>query len=265
MDKINSLTSYDEACRDLASFSHDFCHRLGFNTFWVSQYHNDGGLSCLGTDLAWNQIALSENHYKNFASIISGSMNQLCTNGISEVIWSSETRDAPEVLDKIRQHNNSLSGFNLFIKASNGVISFGFSSPLGANTVQAIKTQNSQMLSQFLFDAQEFTSKLPAYKIMKILPDNWFQDNTKSIILPPKTNLTLFGQTIKLSERQLQIFKLTAIGHSYKETAHILGVSPKTVEFHISIIREHFNKLPMSVIVSELHKSGTFHLLNHVI
>lgn len=265
MNIINSLTSYDEACRDLASFSHDFCQRLGFNTFWVSQYHKDGGLSCLGTDLAWNQIALSENHYKNFASIISGSMNQLRTNGISEVIWSSETRDAPIVLDKIRQHNNSLSGFNLFIKTSDGITSFGFSSPLGANTVQAIKTQNSQMLSQFLFDVQGFTSKLPDHKIMNILPDNWFQSETNSISLSEKTPLTLFGQTIKLTERQLEIFKLTAIGHSYKETAYILGVSPKTVEFHIGIIREHFDKLPMSVIVSELHKSGTFYLLNQII
>lgn len=265
MDTINSLTSYEETCNHLKSFSHDFCQRLGFNTFWVSQYHLDGGLSCLGTDLAWNEIALEQNHYKDFARIVSGAMSQLSNNGASEVIWSSETRDAGKALDAIRNYNNSLSGFNLFQKSSGGIISLGFSSTLGANTVQLIKAQNMSLLSQFLLDTQEFVAKLPVYKIIKVLPDNWFLSSNIQTALPPKTPLTLFGNTIQLSERQLHIFKLTAIGHSYKETAHILGVSPKTVEFHISIIREHFNKLPMSVIVSELHKSGTFHLLNQII
>jgi hypothetical protein len=265
MDKINSLTSYEETCKNLKAFSHDFCQRLGFNTFWVSQYHIDGSVSCLGTDLAWNQIALEENHYKDFASIISGSVNQLCRNGVSEVIWSSETSDSTKSLDGIRQHNNSLSGFNLFMKSPDGITSFGFSSTLGANTVQSIKTNNSSLISQFLLDTQEFVSQLPAYKIMNMLPEDWFPNDTPNTAFPPKIPVTLFEKTVIISGRQLQILKYTAIGYSYKETAYILGLSHKTIEFHIGVIRELFNKLPMSMIISESHKTGLFHLLNQVV
>lgn len=40
------------------------------------------------------------------------------------------------------------------------------------------------------------------------------------------------GARVKLTERQRDVLKGLASGHNTKEIADVLGVSPKTVEFH---------------------------------
>src|SRR5690606_17082736 len=42
-----------------------------------------------------------------------------------------------------------------------------------------------------------------------------------------------------LTDRQREVLQLLAAGHSTAETGALLGITPKTVEFHRSSIRQH--------------------------
>ena len=137
---------------------------------------------------------------------------------------------------------------------------------MGFNSLQSMISANSLDINLFMLRAQAFSKDLPLLKLNKFLDADWasapalMDEEFYTESIP----VSLLGITANLTPRQVQTLVSLALGKVYKSVAHEMGISPKTVEYHVIEIRRSFGNAQLSTLITELHESGNFPLLQSV-
>lgn len=257
--------NYLDVCHQIEHDSHDIRQRLGLNHLWVFRCYYDGYIVGYGLDQEWNDISVNHNWHGAFAKLhfptLKGSTNPV------RFQWSSESTDCSAPLKALRMHDNTLSGCSYLISRDDYIESIGFGSHQSLSELNKTLISNAQEANLLLMNCIEINRDLPKIKIQDwdLGPieiseaKNTFKN--KALTLP----LTLFGKTHSLTGRQAQVLIQVAQGKGYKSAAQGLDVSTKTIEYHIYEIRKVFYDYPISVIVTELHKTGLYDILKMII
>ncbi len=253
---------YLNVCNTIKSFSHDFQTRFGFNHVWFFRYYFNGDLVGYGQDQTWNQTALENNWHSGFAQDVMPALSN--SNKSTRLHWSGESYDCPDVLKAIRCHDSSLSGFNYLRLRRDHIESIGFGTLMSSRTLNTTLNHNSSEINLFVLQCLALNNDLPQIKLKNTI----VKIDTPALINRPHNNtiipLTLFNKSTSITSRQAQTLVHLAQGKGYKTAAADLGISTKTIEYHVGEIRRIHDGVSLAQLVTEFHQSGTYDLLKMV-
>jgi len=253
----------------LTSIGGDFMNSFNLSHIWVSRYFFDGRYIDLTNDIKWKDIMVKNNFYRDYIQLFleplsnkSVSKNNLC------ISWQAIKASSDKLIAKTNEYG-IISGFNLLFIHEDHIENYGFGSPLEINKILFDQAE-VELFSLYLrekidhliasnplalgFSGEEFTR--PSLK------NKYFHSP-----IPQSFTFTCNSMTAKVTQREVQCLALMAQGLSQKEIARILGVSPRTIEFHFTQIKIKFNypsklELLLRFKASPLSRIDPFLLIN---
>jgi len=256
----------------LTAISGDFMSFFNLSHIWVSKYFFNGCYMDLTNDLEWKNIMVSNNFYKNYINIFLKplSENQASKNSL-HLLWQTEPASPDPLIAKTKEYG-IISHFNLMFIHNDHIENYGFGSPDKIEYLNKILQNKAEVelfclyLREKLYSHINSNSVALGFSEEKFLPPPLKSKYSHSPI-PDSFTFSCNSYHAKITRREVQCVSLIAQGYSQKEIGRILGISPRTVEFHLTQIRLKFNnpsklELLMKFNASPLALIDPFLLMN---
>lgn len=227
-----SKTLSFEVANDVKQICEPFFREAGINYFDYARFYKDGSTLGLISDAQWFQ------HYFNNEYPISGSV---INAGIH--LWEGYM---PHVARDAKESFNIDNGFTIAKDCGEYIEFYDFATPCGDPGMKNYFINHLEVLDNFVFyfkdKAQTLISKAENARI--VVPDNMkgtiklkSTSSLKSAIEPKHYLLTIDGENIRLTPREMRCLIHYCQCKSAKSIGKLLSVSPKTVEFHLSNVK----------------------------
>lgn len=228
----------------------DICNPLfrtcDTNHFAYIKFMNDGKMLRLSTDEEW-----SEHYYKNFfhqnVDFYSRQFYSSDQN-IMACLWDeNEENKGSEIYSELQKYNY-WNGVSIFVRQNNAVETFHFASPVNAQHMNEVYINNIDFLRRFIIYFKSETKAMEEkftqshlFKLPKVIhASNSNHTTLDSSVFHTKKYIFDCGKlpVLYVGRREFECIYLLAHGKSFKEISHMLNISVRTVETHISNLRE---------------------------
>ncbi len=164
----------------------------------------------------------------------------------SYLLWSEENH-CP-LIKMCRQKIGLIRGLTIYKRYSSHIMAWWFTSKNAANIPYIISQSSMQPFHEFIhyFEMKLTIQKLAAPLVQYDLPfdasyntpDQQKMEEFRSSFGTRKNLFELEGRTVLLSKREWECLSALSQGKTYKEVAHVLSLSPRTIETHVNNIKE---------------------------
>lgn len=237
-----------EQSRGLSShinrLTNDFLTAFDLSHIWVSKDYFDGRYYHLTNDHIWKEDQVSNNHYADFA-------NKFYTrlNGNDKkpqfFLWQSRPSPDDHLMEKA-YHYNLRSGFNLIIMQEDHLENYGFGTSRNLDEIahQLPSFKDIELFCLYLRENIHKTNLLnnPIMgNIGQCFSPSYAANNASTIPIPHLFSFQCKGREAKLTRREFVCLGLLSRGYAIKDSARVMNLSPRTVEFHLKQAKEKLN------------------------
>lgn len=217
---LNFASEVAELCRP-------FFSSTGANYFDYNRVYPDNTYLALASDGYWLE------HFLKMKYKISSAFKQ---SGMH--LWDSF--QYYEAIHDAKVNFNHARGVTIIQQHENYIEFIDIAAPKTHREITSFYLNHTDQINEFLFDFRDRADRL-----IKLAEKNVMQlPNEVSTILSPAIlaeEKDLFIKKFKISSRELQCFENILCGKTAKQTAEILSVSPRTVEEHITNLKDKLN------------------------
>lgn len=190
------------------------------------------------------------------------------------VIWDLQK---PNGLLELLRFHNYCHGISIFIRQDNVLDSWHFATDKDNSEINAFYTNQLAFLEQFILYFQEKAPDIfdPAdqstwamYKnghLVDFCPDSRETNYStfKNVIQPSRFPFQVNGKTVFLSPTEFKCLKSIATGHTAKSTSKQMSLSPRTVEAHLTNVKEKL-QLSFKSDLAQAYQHSLCALLNEI-
>lgn len=223
-----------------------FIEPLGLTTFGYKRVYDTGEYLFISTNLRWSQYHYQ--HIHNHGTFFEQAMKAAHINQSHKTLWPPASQD--HFLQSLN-HFGMWHGINFYKKQANYLELWTFSTSQENGNISSLYLNTlpyfEEFIRHFTLKAREIIDTHDPCRLAKIE----FIKEPSSVPLSGASNLSDIISQIKipkvlvegsqgivaLTARESDCTKLLSLGKSLKEIAHILGLSPRTVEFHINQVK----------------------------
>lgn len=240
------------------SLSDEFMRAFKLSHIWVSQNYFNGNYIQLTNDLSWKQIMVDNNYLADFSK-------KFYTNLKAKIqkpqffMWQSQLSSRQDLMDKTYRYGLH-SGFNIVIMQDDYLENYGFGSSLELMELMSILPAQDELeifciyLRECIFKTNFLHNSVMGNTGVSFTPQNCEKKHAR-IPLPSTFSLQCNGLENKLSHRELICLGLLAQGYGQKDTAQLLNISYRTVEFHLAQVKLKFKNPSKSDLITTFRAS----------
>lgn len=244
--------------RHVYDLSTAFMDALGFTQVWVSKYYFDGRYLDITNDLAWKEIMVTNNHYRDFVTMFLEPL-QMSPLKSQLFIWQSQPMNEQPFLEK-GFHHGILSGFNMVRMHEDHIENYGFGSPNEALRI-INNLPNRTELEMLCLHLREGVLKMDCLKepVLGNIGQS-FQPSQpikaySNTPVPQFFSFACNGCEAKLSRQELICLGFMTRGYAIKDSARVMNLSPRTVEFHLNQIKAKLNHPAKITLITTFNAS----------
>ncbi len=239
LQSVTSSSSYDK----MLKFVRPLKDYFGINHFWYYRITYSGHYSYLGTHAAWDEYCFTENLFSQCPYL-----RHPDTFSDSIVMMKQVKNDS--YLDLLKQAAQQFDiNFNVHLlkKVPEGVEGYGFGTQSSQNVNDELILNELPLISQFIKKFRQENSHMyhlvhaNQIDIASHLGNNFQEKSIQTSLLKNREGLLKefgFNEVLKLNDRELEIFKVVAHGHTAKHIASQVLLAPRTVETYLDIIKQ---------------------------
>lgn len=265
---MNNMTNWDanhhelEQSRGLTShinqLADDFLKAFDLSHIWVSKDYFDGRYYHLTNDHIWKEDQVSNNHYADFANKFYTRLNGN-DHKPQFFLWQSSPSPDDQLMDKAYRYN-LCSGFNLIIMQEDHLENYGFGSAKNLTEIaHRLPTIKDMELFCLYLRENIHKTKLLHNPIMGNIGQSFSPtyaiNKTSTISIPHLFSFQCKGHEAKLTRREFVCLGLLSRGYAIKDSARVMNLSPRTVEFHLKQVREKLNHPPKIDLINTFNDS----------
>lgn len=240
---------------------------LGIPFFTYARTYNDGTFLFLCNNPEWYRIKYEQSflEFNGFVCTL-----DLSPNSFTKCIFTGLPNQEVRLLATL--HNLGLwHSIDYYSYMDNFIETVHFGGDIHQPQLINFYLNHSEVLESFIYLFRlQFKDILepPSPNLLVPLSDRFIQPNTCSTLnfpsLFPKHAhpITIRGHTYDLSHRQFECLVCFIVGMSAKETAKTLGLSHRTVEQYLQILKNKFQCHNLSALLSSLSAQQIFYLLS---
>jgi len=239
---LNALKYAEETSKKIELICSPLFLNLGFTVFAYIKVLSDGRMLHLNSNPNWTKIFF-ENEFYN---------EDDCFHRIRKLVSSEGDKTFILSGPPAGKHLSALYDFNIwntysiYKKREGYVEGWAFGTSRDKEDVINLYLKNSFIFNVFtLYFAEkafDFTANAEDCNLIKTKKsintieaiDDGCIDRFLDRILPTRFPIKFRGKKIIFSKREIECLSLLSSGHSVKETAALLGISPRTAEDHIN-------------------------------
>jgi len=240
------------------SLSDEFMKAFKLSHICITKEYFDGQYCHLSNDFTWKEYWVANNHYRDFARMFYTNLKGN-TQKPQFFMWQSQPSHSADLMDYTYRYGIH-SGFNIIIMQDDHLENYGFGSSLELMELINILPTQAELemfciyLRECIFKTNLLRDSVMGNTGFSFTPQNHKKRHAK-IPLPQTFSLQCNGQENKLSHRELTCLGLLAQGYGQKDTAQLLNISHRTVEFHLTQVKLKFKNPSKSDLITTFRAS----------
>ena len=260
----------------LKELCHPLSYNFGISTFAYLRFLKNGKILHITNNHAWLSHYVSHNLF-NDVNRYMYEINNIPNSGAGYYLRTGKiSNNFNEVLEKFGLWH----GLSIYIRYPEYTEAWCFATVSENHLIHDLYLNHINVLKHFIlyfkskgFDLLDHSdqSKLLITKTtsFELINEKPLEEKIKDFFKKTKISSIVLGDSSKknsISPREAECINHLSNGKSVKEIAHLLGISPRTVETYIESLKNkvgytmkndlinHFNKLPDFTLLNDFHK-----------
>lgn len=244
---------------NLKELTQEFLNNFQLSHAFLGKDYFDGHFFNISTDIPWKIITVDCDYHKDFSKKYLQNIKTKKRQSLF-FMWERDSANPVPVLDHIYSHSGAISGFNILIPFEDHFENYGFASTKPVAEIYNNLPSLSELemfclyLQEMIISSSSFSQFALGFTGQKITPLQESPGNTR-LPIPRKFTLTCDMHTAKLTHPEVLCLGFLANGYSQKDCARFLGISPRTVEYHLSQVKIKFNNLHKEKLITMFNTS----------
>ncbi len=271
MNLLQDNTKALEYNRAIVGHLNDICAPLFdnflVNGFGYAKFYKDGRCLDLFTHMPWQ-----EHYFENFdcSEIIINDLQFMSTNKTSTVLWGNSVIEREDAVVNASYQYDLWHGMRIYEQHNDYIECWHFTSSIENFQIVNLYITHGDLFKRFIHYFKEKSKHIiktdnnlsvlnkNVFDYIPTLSDESFQEaKFLSGIKIDKFKINIDGKEINISKREAECIEHISNNRTFKETANLMAISPRTVEYYIRNIKQKTNCFNSRSLVNMFSKSST--------